>query len=158
VRYVTVFDAAAQPFRNWWFPAGGLIFVGIGLLLVISPPFLPEQFRRRRGLGWFFLVFALLWTGLSGWTVGSDSYHAAKALRSGDYRVVEGRVEHFKPMPKEGHAEETFEVNGVSFAYSDYIVTGGFNNTASHGGPIREGLPVRIAYKDGEILRLEVAR
>jgi hypothetical protein len=32
----------------------------------------------------------------------------------------------------------------------------GFRQTASHGGPIREGLPVRIWYSNGEMLRLEI--
>jgi hypothetical protein len=46
----------------------------------------------------------------------------------------------------------------VEFSYPDYTVTCGFNNTASRGGPIREGLQVRIHYVDQLILRLEVAR
>ncbi len=57
-----------------------------------------------------------------------------------------------------GHDTERFDVNGINFSYSDYMVTGGFNVTSSHGGPVREGLAVRICYKDGEILRLEVGR
>ena len=61
-------------------------------------------------------------------------------------------------MPHQGHSLESFEVNGHRFAYSDYIVTAGFNNTQSHGGPIREGLQVRIVAVDGRIARLEVAR
>lgn len=36
-------------------------------------------------------------------------------------------------MPYTGHDEETFDVKGVKFWCSDYIVTAGFNNTASHG-------------------------
>jgi len=38
------------------------------------------------------------------------------------------------------------------------MVTAGFNNTLSHGGPIHEGLRVRIADVDGAIARLEIAR
>ncbi|WP_322021733.1 MULTISPECIES: hypothetical protein [unclassified Burkholderia] len=52
---------------------------------------------------------------------------------------------------------ERFCVGQVCFSYSDYVVTGGFNNTASHGGPIRAGLPVRGSYVDGLIVKLEVA-
>ena len=72
--------------------------------------------------------------------------------------MVEGRVQHFHPMPWSGHDEESFDVNGVKFWYSDFITNGGFNNSASHGGPIREGLPVRICHNGDKIMRLEVAR
>jgi|1186.fasta_scaffold20337_3 hypothetical protein len=159
MRYVTVFDAAAEPLRNWWFPAYGLIFVAMGLLLAFKPEALNARVVQRAGFRWFVLIFAVGWTLACGLAIGLDSYKASRALRTGDYKVVEGRVENFAPMPWAGHGDETFDVNGVHFAYSDYTVTAGFNNTASHGGPIRAGLPVRISYKgDGEILRLEVAR
>lgn len=63
-------------------------------------------------------------------------------------------------MPYNGHDTERFRVGSVSFAYSDYIVESGFNRTSSHGGPIREGLAVRIHYSGqpshATILRLEV--
>jgi hypothetical protein len=59
-------------------------------------------------------------------------------------------------MPYDGHQEECFSVKHRSFCYSDFELTAGFNNTASHGGPIEPGLPVKIAYIDGHILRLEV--
>jgi len=53
---------------------------------------------------------------------------------------------------------ERFCVSGVCFAYSDFVITSGFNNTSSHGGPIREGLPVRVTYVGDMIVKLEVAR
>jgi hypothetical protein len=61
-------------------------------------------------------------------------------------------------MPYAGHALETFSVDGVPFGYSDFNITDGFNNTASHGGPIHGDSYVRICYdpKDSAILRLEI--
>ncbi len=53
--------------------------------------------------------------------------------------VVEGRITNFVPMPYEGHADENFAVSGVQFSYSDYGVSDAFNNTSSHGGPIKAG-------------------
>ncbi|MGH9970245.1 MAG: hypothetical protein ACREBG_20950 [Pyrinomonadaceae bacterium] len=61
-------------------------------------------------------------------------------------------------MPFEGHADETFVVDGHRFSYSDYDETKGFNRTQSHGGPMREGLQVRITHVDGSIVKLEIAR
>lgn len=52
-------------------------------------------------------------------------------------------------------------VSGVHFAYSDFVVTAGFNQTSSHGGPIHEGLLLRIAYTgsadDATIVKLDIA-
>ena len=54
-------------------------------------------------------------------------------------------------------------MGAVRFQYSDFMYSGGFNNTASHGGPIRPGLQVRVCYLPGPsddenvILRLEAA-
>jgi hypothetical protein len=61
-------------------------------------------------------------------------------------------------MPYEGHQDECFTVQEQQFCYSDYDIVPGFHNAASHGGPIRAGLPVRIAYRNGSILRLDVAK
>ena len=61
-------------------------------------------------------------------------------------------------MPFEGHANERFTVQGVSFSYSDYTMTSAFKNTSSHGGPIRSGLYVRVHYRGDSIVMLEVDR
>jgi hypothetical protein len=53
---------------------------------------------------------------------------------------------------------ESFTVNGHHYRYSDSVVTAGFNNTQPHGGPIREGMTVRITNFGGQIARLEIAR
>lgn len=82
----------------------------------------------------------------------------SKALRDGRLEFVEGVVTNFIPMPYEGHASETFEVKGRRFRYSDYRITAGFNNTKSHGGPLGEGVYIRIWHKGNEIARLEVAK
>jgi len=67
-------------------------------------------------------------------------------------------VEHFIPMPPDGHPRESFTVEGKYFSYSDYDVIAGFNNAASHGGPMRAGRRVRIDYVKDTIVRLEVAK
>jgi hypothetical protein len=87
-----------------------------------------------------------------------DMYARAQdAYVQGQYSVVEGTVTNFHPMPYSGHQEESFSVNGVQFSYSDFILVPCFNNTASHGGPIRQGVKVRIAYSGNCIWKLEIA-
>lgn len=39
------------------------------------------------------------------------------AYEKGDYEVVEGPVENFIPQPREKHAAESFEIDGVVFEY-----------------------------------------
>lgn len=161
MHYSLIFDAADDPFRNWWFAAGGLVLVAVGVMLAFYPHVLERfGFRnvtKRWLFRWVYFFGAVGWTVWAGIFVVSDSMAARSAVLSGDCEVLEGRVANFHSMPKEGHDQERFTVNGVPFFYSDFEVTAGFNNTASHGGPIREGLPVRVCHRDGLILRLEVA-
>jgi len=71
--------------------------------------------------------------------------------------IIEGEIEKFVPMPYGGHAYESFMVDGVSFSYSDYAITGCFNETKSHGSAIEgDGQRVKIAYTGNCIMRLWV--
>lgn len=76
------------------------------------------------------------------------------------YQTIEGVVENYHPMPAGGHDSERFTVGGVKFEFSDFDARDyGYNNAASHGGVIKEGLQVRIGYfNNGDknvILKLE---
>lgn len=77
-----------------------------------------------------------------------DAYSSAKELyKSGKYKIVEGDVENYHPMPAGGHDTEHFDVNSVHFEYSDYdLADMGYNVSASHGGAIKKGLYVQILY------------
>ena len=70
-----------------------------------------------------------------------------KAYEQGDYQTVEGYVENFDPMPYGGHKQESFDINGVSFSYSDFSVQPGYHNAKSHGGVITgNGQHLKIGY------------
>jgi hypothetical protein len=160
VHYVTVFNAATDPLRHWDFYGAGLVGVVVGAALLLIPRFHRYRGLRGSGLGVFggvVLGFSILWTALSASSIIAGNLRAGDAVRSGKCRVVEGVVQDFHPMPEEGHEMETFKVADVTFGYSDYVITSGFNNAASHGGPIREGLPVRICYLGDDIVKLEIA-
>jgi hypothetical protein len=156
--YTVVFDVLTNGARAFWFPVPGLFFIVIGLLL---PRFIKSGiFRSPPWMrSWFptvFLVFAILWTLIGFTSIGVRYLNDLNAMKSGKVGYVEGQVESFVPMPYTGHAMESFTVKGIPFSYSDYVVTPGFNNTTSHGGPIRNGLYVRIWYLQNEILKLEI--
>jgi hypothetical protein len=149
VSYTTVFDVTQSGFRHWWFPAAGLIFIVVGAGMFV--------FGRRRVFASFFLLFACFWTLASLALTTSDYFGLAGDLRHGRCEIVEGSVEQFDPMPYTGHKDESFVVAGHRFHYSDYEVSAGFNQSTSHGGPIHDGLQVRIHCVGNRIAKLEVA-
>jgi hypothetical protein len=152
--YRTVFDVTVAGFKSRSFPATGLIFIAIGIVLVA----IRGKLTNKRWFPFIFLTFAIVWTATTGFSTFSEYRTLREAAEGGKVLVVEGKVSDFVPMPRSGHAMESFCVSGVCFAYSDYVVTSGFNNTSSHGGPISEGLPVRVTYVGETIVKLEVAR
>jgi hypothetical protein len=107
--------------------------------------------------GYGMIGFACLWSGVMFSSTFGEYVRVRSAYRRSQFKVVEGRVADFRPMPYEGHQDECFSVQSQTFCYSDYEVTAGFNNSASHGGPIRDGLPVRVSYVGNTIVRLEVS-
>ncbi len=166
LHYKLVFSVADSGYKAWLFPTIGLFFILFAIFVV---PILNRFSWRSWSPGALaifqlcFVGFAILWTFLALVTTLGDYWNARSALSSGTAQYVAGPIEHFVPMPVTGHALESFDVNGVPFRYSDYVITAGFNHTTSHGGPIHEGLPVHIWYRDtgrgndNEILKLEVA-
>jgi hypothetical protein len=80
------------------------------------------------------------------------------SARTGDYQVAEGVVTNFRPRPKSGKGFEEFTVNQLRFAYLDGTQGVGFSQDVTAGGPIREGLQVRVSHRDGRILKLEIRR
>lgn len=153
--YRTVFEIKEKGF-DWSFPTVGLGFVLLGIVLI----WVGKRYRwplRRKVVGYFMVVFASLWF-IGVFTTTHSGYSSLQsAYRRGQFSIVEGIVEDFKPMPYEGHSQECFSVDLERFCYSDFEITAGFNNTRSHGGPIREGVPVRVFYIGDTIVRLDVA-
>jgi hypothetical protein len=153
VKYVTVYQIS-KGYPDWIFTCAEFLPLVIAIAIVIA------KWRLGwRKLTWFHCVFIGVFALVASSLIpgsGVDS-SAFDIYHKGVYSIVEGTVTDFQPMPYEGHQEECFTVQTERFCYSDYILSPGFRNTASHGGPIRSGLPVRIAYSDSTILRLDVA-
>jgi hypothetical protein len=106
---------------------------------------------NRRKYGMFFgILFSSFATLISAVVIPSHLSEYSKTKRifkDKQYQTVQGKVENYHPMPEGGHDTERFSVNGVPFEYSDYDLTDyGYNNAASKGGVIRQGLYVRIGY------------
>jgi hypothetical protein len=154
--YVAVYQISSGT-SGFPFALIGLAPLVVGLVLILG------KWRWHwRQPGWLFAgfscAFGIMWMFLASGQVLVEGRDAFTAFRNGQYSVVEGTVEDFHPMPYEGHDDECFTVGSKRFCYSDYEVTPGFHNAASHGGPIRAGIHVRIAYLGGTILRLEIPK
>jgi hypothetical protein len=164
VNYRTVFDASASVGPNWliMLVCAGLLLTGA--CLVVYRRQWPQFFfwpRTARGLASPFAFLYLAGAVLFSLTVGISSIlhyrQITAALQTGHYDIVEGRIANFVPAPYDGHQDESFCVELKCFQYSDYVVNEGFSRTRSHGGPMHEGLQVRITYLGNVIIRVEMA-
>jgi hypothetical protein len=159
--YYTVFTVLQQsvPWQERFILPGIILFGIIGAVIAVI--------QRRGRLSKSFIVLTAVVCAvfllLAAYAYSAPGVHdmyvrAREAYVQGQYSTVEGTVTNFHPMPYSGHQNETFSVNGMQFSYSDYVLVPCFNNTSSHGGPIHEGLRVRIAYSGNCILKLEVSQ
>jgi len=113
------------------------------------------------------VIFSLIFASLSGLFFAfvlfvnlAEYFETKRSYDQKSYKIVEGRVANYHPMPAGGHDSERFTVNDIRFEFSDYDASDyGYNNTASEGGVIRSNLYVRITYfNNGDknvILKLE---
>jgi len=165
-----IYDASEQSprFGTLMFP---LLFVAIGLAIFFYHKKIVDKTAKssfginKRKYGMFFgILFASFAALISAFVIPSQiaEYRQTKRIFTNkNYKIVEGKVANYHPMPAGGHDTERFSVDSVHFEYSDYDLTDyGYNNAASKGGVIKEGLYVRIGYfNNGNrnvILRLEV--
>src|ERR1700751_953950 len=129
-----------------------LLFFAVGVGIVRG----WIQFQTKQPsklMGYFFIFFSLVIEALVIWNSTRVNADLEGALRNGHYQVIEGPVDNFEPMNDCGKKHQSFSVRGVYFRYSDFIVDQCFNDSSTHGGPIRAGLLVRVSYVDRCILR-----
>lgn len=162
MRYLTVFDLSETASVDWRVATICSLLMLVGIAAVASRGRFAEWTlwpkATRRFAAPFSVLFLLMALAISTSIIWSSiaSRHDLLAQNRVSSRVVEGPVRDFIPAPSVGHSDESFCVQEKCFSYSDYALTGGFNTTASHGGPIKDGLPVRVTYVGDLITRLEV--
>jgi len=152
-----VFDSTSSEARwlLWYSP---LLFLG-GLLVLSGLRVSFVNWKqgwgpRLLGLGLAVLFICAFWFKYSynHWIYFTE-YHD-----SGPYQTVEGPVENYLARPAREMNFEQFTVNGVRLGYGSLGMPKCFSRPAANGGPIREGLPVRIAYKGSCIVKLEILK
>lgn len=157
--YHLVFDASAVHYPIWRWMAPWLVAAAVGAILLRWPGVYGPKRRRFMRLFGALLIAAGLGGAVWIWraSVGQRERVLA-ALRGGRYVAVEGVVQHFRPGAADSHPPEEFDVGGRHYRYAPSELLYGFSQVAGAGGPVREGLRVRIADVDGLIARLEIAR
>lgn len=93
----------------------------------------------------------------------TDYNFITKNICEGNYEIVEGEIENFIPMKKEGHSQESFDVDGVTFIYNRSNPKHGYHFPNVDGGYItNNGQYVRITYINYNgyniIIRLETKK
>ena len=161
--YKTVFEVTDKGFDMITLMPLLFVVIGVGISWFNIKYNKSKSPKRKFTIvfGFIFSGFALLMLLLTVPSSLANRNRTQKIFENQEYQVVEGKIEDFHPMPHSGHDVESFTVNGVYFEYSDYMLVYGFNNTASHGGPIkRNGQQVRLSYitvnGDNRILKIEL--
>jgi len=156
--YRVVFDARNAGLPGWEFIAIGLFFVA--LLSFQGRTSTPNR-ALSPGIRKAALIVACLWTATATLVIVGKALRVRYRLNHGDYVVVEGVVSDFVPGDAGGHRYELWRVRTSAedhwYRYKRPFVTPGFRQTEPEGGPIHDGVRVRIADEDGLIARLEVA-
>lgn len=155
--WLTIFDVTTEPFR--WGNAGE----GLGLLAVVAlgaAASVALQRRRVRGGTAILAATAGLAAFLAVRSLDHRHEHLActKAARGGAGEWVEGTVRDYRPLRSilQRPWSESFSVGDVTVTYPLLASGCGFHRTEVEGGPIREGMKVRLLEWNGQILRLEV--
>jgi len=134
--------------------AGGLL----GLIRIAFSPTEAREMRFYRSLLRVVIALATLVTIIILVITWQDYSAMRSALSMHTYRVVTGQVTDFVPEGPNGHPMEQFTVSGSRYVYASSDITSAFHQTARNGGPLHEGVLVRIADSHGAIVRLEMAR
>src|SRR5260221_935524 len=145
--YEVVFDLSTQTPPSWIL---GIAFASsaVGLICVLM---------RYLRVGVSSLIAGALLALVFGWQVYQLA-HLQGLLSQGGVAVAQGAVRAFQPMPKSGHGSEQWCVENACFVYSQYETVPWFHRTESEGGPIHNGLFVRVHHVGNAIVRLEVRR
>lgn len=126
------------------------IFIALaGIVALLYTIFLV---KRKRTYGIIFLsifcLFSISWNVI----VHFDHYNSYNEIeefyKEGKVKIIEGTVSNYSPMNFEGDdSSETFMIDSVSFLYSDYMPTDGYNNACVKGGVIcKNGQVIKIEY------------
>ena len=158
-QYDVIYDVTTAGYR-WW-PIGIAFAVALGtcVAILVSQKRFPTTVRGpwNRPVGYFALAFVCCMCADALWSTHREYAELSNRLRTGDFDVVEGTIEHF--VPPYGKSPERFTVGEHQYSVkASYNLDPGYHTRSGIGSPIQDGVHVRIADADGVIARLEVLR
>lgn len=147
---VVLYDVARTSYVEWRELLTSIVIVILGALVVLRE-------ERRYRFGGIFLIaiglsFLVLGTGAS----AIQHRDLVMRLRSGKYENVEGAITDFSPGSFDGHVQERFTVAGHRYTFSSAKSMAGYHDVQGAGGPLGDGVRVRIADVNGMIARFEL--
>jgi hypothetical protein len=145
MKFQIVFDSTASV-ADWWFG-----YSPVFLAFAIMAAYIFYLLWRSRSQRLAYKSALVLVLVLSGVRVASRTEVDWLRYRGlyhyiGLYQTVEGPVQNCQFISKSKSSVERFRVEGVDFSYANGGVPQCFHKTAKDGGPIRDGLVVRISY------------
>jgi hypothetical protein len=151
-----IFDAATKPFVWQHVLVAASVFAFGSVIVALKR--LSWRYALSEKWGYFLMVAAIVAASYDAVHWYALYHDCVNALRSGEYNIIEGPVEDFRPMPDNGSSKESFSIAGQMFSYSDdpsAAITPCFNQTKPHGGPVRDGLRLRVRFVGECILEIE---
>jgi hypothetical protein len=153
-QYILYYDLAKEGF-NFIDPIVGLI-----IAILVSTVF---YFFRKVSFLFFPLSIVSMIIGVLTFSIDmlvyKDYLYLKKLLLTNQYKIMEGRPERFLYLAQGGHGKESFYLNGIKFEYADNLNPNlGFHRTVAYGGPIKEGVYIKICYYNNHILKLEIRK
>jgi hypothetical protein len=136
------------------------VFLGMFAGFVFGVVFLLALRQQRKPVGCM-ILWLTFWAIVS--IIGVKNVLGQHLLcvewaRKGAFDVTEGPVSQFAPHTLTKR-RETFVVNGITFSYSDAaLADGGFRYSFGPDGDLRVGTQVRVAHREGRILKLEIRK
>jgi hypothetical protein len=148
----------------------GLVFLGFAVVwlaiwffvyrYVAIPPERKKGMRAGFVVGGIFVAVGITLVAGKTWPTFHHQQQCRDWARCGDYQTFEGVVTGFQSGKSKSPTH--FRVGDVPFTYGGYEPTDGgfrgrFTAPDSQDLKLRDGMAVRIAHRDGRILRIEIA-
>lgn len=146
---------------QWWLMEAAFWLVALLVAWLLLRPFLRE--RRGPLVRLWPLALCLLLIASRVALRSSANYYVTRNFFRyyGPYTTIDGVVKNYRVIQTSSNVGEQFDVSDIHFGYMDLSQWTCFHRAAANGGPIREGLSVRISYTVRHVMpcivKLEVA-